>query len=637
MSDMNTKVSPEFQKSLLTWAKFYTQHGFRLTPLPYKVKHSIVAEWPKRASNDYDTVANWIKNGYPQDLEGKNIFYTGGLGIVTGQGSGVTVLDVDGKEGHATLAEMTSRYGEKIPKTPTQKTPGGVDRYHVFFRYWGKCLNAVKFAPGLDIRSDGGMVVAAPSIYDISDVAYTWVEGFGLDDLEIAECPEWLKPFMERELLWPPDTAGAKKKKPQTRTTPVDEAIPEGARDQTLTSMAGTMRRKGFSEAAIEVALLETNQERCQPPLPDDQVRKIARSIGAKPAGNMATKATTDEAPKIEIADMYTAVEADPTPVEWIGGLFPRGQVTMMFGKQGCGKTLFLGHLTHELSIGGTVMNGILTKNEPARKVIFFEGDVGANLFRARKHEYGWIGNEANLKHIFQNELDKKGVWLDLAIDEEGYIRRIFETERPDLVIFDTLQCFHSLDENKAVDMKLVMRRLVTAADTFNCAVTAIHHARKGDVKFKTARLALEDAQGSNMVLRRPGAIYTIERIKRDDKGDVTTFSLKKDWNGNEQDDFFGYTIQRGFYDERPRLMFESFPAVGDKKTDIIRHAILSQTRWFSCKDIVRDTGTSPAHIKRVLASMAKGTQIETKGFGRSKEYRYVSPWSQKEENIEEE
>jgi hypothetical protein len=50
-------------------------------------------------------------------------------------------------------------------------------------------------------------------------------------------------------------------------------------RNRTLASLAGTMRRRGMSHAAIEAALLADNETRCDPPLPPDEVRRIAASV----------------------------------------------------------------------------------------------------------------------------------------------------------------------------------------------------------------------------------------------------------------------------------------------------------------------------------------------------------------------
>src|SRR5690606_23088605 len=56
-----------------------------------------------------------------------------------------------------------------------------------------------------------------------------------------------------------------------------------------LTSLAGTMRRRGMTEDAIAAALIVTNRDRCRPPLDEDEVRTIARSVaGYEPAEDAA-------------------------------------------------------------------------------------------------------------------------------------------------------------------------------------------------------------------------------------------------------------------------------------------------------------------------------------------------------------
>lgn len=65
----------------------------------------------------------------------------------------------------------------------------------------------------------------------------------------------------------------------------VSDAIPAGQRNATLTSLAGTMRRRGMGESAIVAALRAENATRCQPPLPEAEIRRIAHSVaGYEPA-----------------------------------------------------------------------------------------------------------------------------------------------------------------------------------------------------------------------------------------------------------------------------------------------------------------------------------------------------------------
>jgi putative DNA primase/helicase len=62
-----------------------------------------------------------------------------------------------------------------------------------------------------------------------------------------------------------------------SRTVP--DVIPQGTRHPTLVSIAGAMWRRGLSPEAIEAALIETNRRQCDPPYPDDHIRKIVGSM----------------------------------------------------------------------------------------------------------------------------------------------------------------------------------------------------------------------------------------------------------------------------------------------------------------------------------------------------------------------
>ena len=59
----------------------------------------------------------------------------------------------------------------------------------------------------------------------------------------------------------------------------VSEKIGSGLRNAYLCSIGGTLRRRGVSYRAILKCLLEENLQRCEPPLKDLEVYKIARSM----------------------------------------------------------------------------------------------------------------------------------------------------------------------------------------------------------------------------------------------------------------------------------------------------------------------------------------------------------------------
>jgi putative DNA primase/helicase len=188
-----------------------------------------------------------------------------GVGIVTGPVSGVLVLDVDGPEGE----EELRKHGH--PVTPMVRTASG--GLHLYFRHPEHHVRTgIRVASGVDVKASGGYVVAPPSVGP-NGKPYEWI--ISPEEAELAEPPRWLMDLLER-------------KRAKGPTAPVGERIPPGKRNDALTSLAGSMRRRGMGEAEILAALLVTNEQRCESPLEDEEVEKIAASVARyEPADNV--------------------------------------------------------------------------------------------------------------------------------------------------------------------------------------------------------------------------------------------------------------------------------------------------------------------------------------------------------------
>src|SRR2546428_2959250 len=65
-------------------------------------------------------------------------------------------------------------------------------------------------------------------------------------------------------------------------------------RNTVLTSLAGSMRRRGMTEAAIQSALLIENTARCKPPLRKEDVQEIAISVARYEPDSAADVHLTD-------------------------------------------------------------------------------------------------------------------------------------------------------------------------------------------------------------------------------------------------------------------------------------------------------------------------------------------------------
>ena len=152
------------------------------------------------------------------------------VGLACGS-SGVCVLDVDGEVGSTTLLGLESTHAV-LPDTPTAITGGG--GHHKFFRATAHLGNAVGALPGLDVRTTGGLVVLPPSTH-ASGREYAWEADRSLDEVELAPMPDWLVTELR---------GSARQTKPHPSLNDTRE-IPEGKRNDTLTSLAGSMRRGG--------------------------------------------------------------------------------------------------------------------------------------------------------------------------------------------------------------------------------------------------------------------------------------------------------------------------------------------------------------------------------------------------------
>lgn len=224
-----------------------------------KGKHPRIKGWVDEASTDKEKIEQWWNNSPNANI-----------GMPMGEKSGYVALDVDTRhDGHISLERLEIEKGE-LPTTITATTGSGGKHY--LFKYTDKLLikNAVNFRQGLDIRTQGGMIVVAPSVHQ-SGNKYKWDEGKSPKDIEAADMPDWL--IEEIRKFGKPLQKKAPSKKIERK------AVIEGGRNNFLTSLAGSLRRKGISEDGILSTLLSENKTQCNPPLDVDAVIKIAKSV----------------------------------------------------------------------------------------------------------------------------------------------------------------------------------------------------------------------------------------------------------------------------------------------------------------------------------------------------------------------
>ena len=261
---------------LLAMALTYAARGWRVLPL-HSVdedgrcscadaahcakagKHPRVYNWPRAASTDPVVIKRWWS-----DHSDANV------GLATGWASGFFALDLDVEHGgEQSLAELERRHG-RLPTTAEHRTGSGGRHLLLAYPSKGHIGNSARgLGPGIDVRGQGGLIVAPPSrnangVYAITTTTAT-----------LADAPAWLIALLTGGGGFQPPAPG------RARRKRVPDSISRGERNIELTRLAGRMRMTGTPPEAIAAALLVINGKRCKSPLPQDEIQQIAQSIGS--------------------------------------------------------------------------------------------------------------------------------------------------------------------------------------------------------------------------------------------------------------------------------------------------------------------------------------------------------------------
>ncbi len=205
------------------------------------------------ASTDPDQIRTWWRQ-WPN----------ANIGLVT---DGSVVIDFDPQHGGLdTLAEWTKAHGadlEGAPRNFTGDYPEGRG-VHLRFRQGDRPLrSATNIAPGVDVRANGGYIVAGPSLHP-SGVHYEW--GVGVEPV----VPEWLVDI----ILGAPGPEA-------TTSNPFDSPPPSGTRNDWMAQMCGHLAvqyrddPESYDAAWLEAYYSIEDRE----DFPEAEARDVANSI----------------------------------------------------------------------------------------------------------------------------------------------------------------------------------------------------------------------------------------------------------------------------------------------------------------------------------------------------------------------
>ncbi len=184
----------EAQRPLIDVAITYAAHGWPVIPLHTPVnstcdcirqectvpgKHPRTQHGLTEASTDERQIRSWWSK-----------WNNANIGIITGVASGLIVLDLDTRnEGSTSLDVLQQTYGP-LPETLIVHTPSGGRHFYFIYPKGVQVGSKIGFRKGLDIRANGGFVVAPPS-RGANGKQYAW----GNIGVVPAPFPTWLIPI----------------------------------------------------------------------------------------------------------------------------------------------------------------------------------------------------------------------------------------------------------------------------------------------------------------------------------------------------------------------------------------------------------------------------------------------------------
>jgi hypothetical protein len=286
----------DYMNSVWQYAMRYLQAGWSVIPLRISDKMPAI-EWKKYQTQHptEDEVTGWFEDGVPNGNGGLTKIF--GIAVVTGEISGIVVCDCDNQEALTYAISECSLFGLLTVSTTRGQ--------HIYFKHpGGKVQNKVggtgrdwPDVAGLDLRGDGGYVVAPPSIKFDDEGKYKHSYTFNCPEHEIenfmATLPVWpgirvrAKPVPIDEWSFETLSLAAVRTYGEDVWTQVGERVKnlghllrEGdGRNNWLVKYVGEIVSSGMDESQARVAMDQFQSEFFSPHLPPTESDSVLKSV----------------------------------------------------------------------------------------------------------------------------------------------------------------------------------------------------------------------------------------------------------------------------------------------------------------------------------------------------------------------
>jgi archaellum biogenesis ATPase FlaH len=175
------------------------------------------------------------------------------------------------------------------------------------------------------------------------------------------------------------------------------------------------------------------------------------------------------------VSTQYTALNLndEPIPTDWlIDGMIAKGDLHLIMGDPGAGKSWLTMSIAVQAAKGQAWAG---RKIDRPLRVLYVDEENPESVIYERLVELGYDDLAApNIRY-----LSRQGIRLDGEADKLIEDAQLYE---PDLIVLDSLNRIHTLEENSAGDMaRLFNDGIKLLAQATGAAVILIHHTNKSD------------------------------------------------------------------------------------------------------------------------------------------------------------
>jgi len=396
------------------------------------------------------------------------------IAIVTGSVSGVVVVDADSKD--------AIRFVKKLglpDDTPTVRTKRGA---HFYFRYPDSGVPSRSFKKlGLDVKSDGGYVLAPPSVHP-NGGTYKWMTELSA---ELPNLPKKLLKMLEQTsevkaeadpIIKDADMAVVDLGGEQVPTLPqevqkwLETPMPNDRSGHDFKLAMMCLENGIFNRKAL-AGIIRTNSHG----------KASSRKAPEKYVSEVITKAEAKFDAKIR---RYSARKLAKMEFPEAHGIISKGVLSpgtgmIVVGETSVGKSLLTSEMGLDLRTGQPFL-GIPTARIDS--VLMIQAEIRPEMVKERlASQVKGMGLKKSPKRIFLT--DPRDSYDLMNPKDMARILWLIRRTKAEVVIIDPISCYHHADENNNSEMRKFLSAIDQIKGKTGAAVVLVHHFSKSTDK----------------------------------------------------------------------------------------------------------------------------------------------------------